>query len=141
MAILSSIVLALAILVAIFFSLIVLITGKGDAMGGGSSVRTTYKGKATFDDIMSQMALYSGIAFMGLVLLYNVVSEKVQAQEAMPSAPITAPANNVPAVNTPVTNTPAANTSASNTPSSNSTASTSSATTPSTNSPAAANNK
>ena len=46
--------LVLGILVAIPFIAIVLITGKGDAMSGGGGVRTTFRGKASFDDIMSR---------------------------------------------------------------------------------------
>ncbi len=142
MSILSNIVLVLAIIVAIVFSLLVLITGKGDAMSGGGSVRTTYKGKATFDDIMSQAALYLGIAFMALVLIYNVVANRVLANEqrsafapshsATSSAPATnnAPAasNNAPAASNTATNEPAANTPATNTPAANA---------PATNAPAA----
>ena len=53
-----NILIVVALLVALVFSVLVLITGKGDAMSGGSSgVRTTFKGKANFDDIMSQWTL------------------------------------------------------------------------------------
>lgn len=142
---LSTICLVLALFSAVAFALLVLVTGKGDAMSGGGSVRTTYKGKATFDDIMSKATLYLGIAFMGLVLLYNVFSVRATAATAnldgmVPvSAPATneaasntpalnipveapttntpaAPATNAPATNAPVTNAPATNEPASNTP-------------------------
>jgi preprotein translocase subunit SecG len=129
--ILSNIVLFLAIIVAVVFSLLVLITGKGDAMSGGGSVRTSYKGKATFDDIMSQAALYLGVSFMVLVLLYNVVSARALHASSSTSAPISAPSTNVPAANIPLNNTPANNNapaSASNQPATN---------VPATNSPAA----
>lgn len=129
MSILSNIVLVLAIIVAIVFSLLVLITGKGDAMSGGGSVRTSYKGKATFDDIMSQAALYLGISFMVLVLLYNVVSAKASHSSSTTSAPVSAPSNSTPAGNLPLNNTPAAanNQPATNVPATN---------TPATNAPA-----
>lgn len=79
MELLNNIVLVLAILVAIIFSLLVLVTGKGDAMSGGGSVRTTFKGKASFDDIISKWTLYMGVAFMSLVLLYTVVNNRTSA--------------------------------------------------------------
>ena len=126
MSILSSVVLFLASVVAIVFSLLVLLTGKGDAMSGGGSVRTSYKGKATFDDIMSRAALYLGVSFMALVLLYNVLSARVRTAESMGSTssvsqPITPPASNkAPAAsnNAPATATNSPSTST-NTPVSN----------------------
>ena len=146
MAILSNVVLFLAIFVAIVFSLLVLLTGKGDAMSGGGSVRTSYKGKATFDDIMSKATLILGVSFMALVLFYSVLSKRVSDNEAKikpsgavsrelpmtnnaPSVSNNAPAasNNAPAV----TNNAPATTAANNAPSTNS---------PATNAPAAANN-
>jgi preprotein translocase subunit SecG len=111
-AILSNIVLFLALASAVVFSLLVLLTGKGDAMSGGGSVRTSYKGKATFDDIMSKSALILGVSFMALVLLYSVLSKRVlEANMKTVSTPVTnkqpeanAPANNAPAPsNTPPT--------------------------------------
>jgi preprotein translocase subunit SecG len=108
------------------FSVLVLITGKGDAMSGGGSVRTTYKGKATFDDIISRATLYTGIAFMVLVLCYQVLnrpstSVKVPTSSAPASTPVeanlpVAPATNVPATNTPAPSTPAPSTAAPSTP-------------------------
>ena len=67
------ILIGVGVLVAILFSVLVLITGKGDAMSGGSGVRTTFKGKATYDDIMSRWTLYLGIGFMGIALLVDVL--------------------------------------------------------------------
>jgi preprotein translocase subunit SecG len=103
----AKLVLGLALLVAIVFALLVLVTGKGDAMSGGGSVRTSFKGKASFDDIISEWTLYMGVSFMGLVLLYTVISNRLTASEGiapMPSAqtPIT-PESNKPAegANTP----------------------------------------
>jgi len=68
------ILLAIGLLVAVGFSFLVFATGKGDAMGGGSNVRTTFKGKASFDDLISRMTLYLGISFMALMLLLDYVS-------------------------------------------------------------------
>ena len=130
MVIFSNVVLFFAIAAAIVFSLLVLFTGKGDAMSGGGSVRTSYKGKATFDDIMSKASLILGISFMGLVLLYTVLTKRIKSQETLsalssvsapikstviPSASNNTPATNSPAAsnNTPATNSPAASNNAS----------------------------
>ena len=65
--------LVLGILVAIPFIGIVMITGKGDAMSGGGSVRTSFRGKASFDDIMSRYTLMLGAAFMVLMILVDAI--------------------------------------------------------------------
>lgn len=72
---LYNIVLVVAVIVAVLFSLIVFATGKGDAMSGGGSVRTTFKGKASFEDQMSRMTLYFGIAFMALMLVLDALAK------------------------------------------------------------------
>ncbi|MEI7985882.1 MAG: preprotein translocase subunit SecG [Armatimonadota bacterium] len=115
MAILSNIILFFALAAAVVFSLLVLLTGKGDAMSGGGSVRTNYKGKATFDDIMSKAALYLGVSFMALVLIYSVISKRVldaemkvvpgQVSTPQPETNTPAVSNNAPAVSN---NAPAA---------------------------------
>lgn len=66
----------LAIIVAILFAGLVFITGKGDAMSGGSSVRTSFKGKQSFDDIMSKWTLGFGVSFMALMLIINIVADR-----------------------------------------------------------------
>ena len=71
MAIAYSIILGIAILVAVVFGLLVLVTGKGDAMSGGSGVRTTFRGKASFEDFMSRLILMLGGAFMALMLILD----------------------------------------------------------------------
>jgi protein translocase SecG subunit len=68
----------LGIVVSIVFSLLVFATGKGDAMsGGGGSVRTTFKGKASFDDMMSRWTLYLGVFFIALMLVINVIGNNI----------------------------------------------------------------
>jgi preprotein translocase subunit SecG len=110
--IVQNVVLVLAVIVALIFSILVLLTGKGDAMSGGGSVRTTYKGKATFDDIISQTTLWFGVAFMALVLVYNVVVNRVakpsfkstpEVSSEAPAASSSAPAtsNSAPAASSP----------------------------------------
>lgn len=66
-----------SLIVAIVFALLVFVTGKGDAMSGGGSIRTTYKGKASFDDIVSKMTLYLGIGFMALMLGLDVIGNQI----------------------------------------------------------------
>lgn len=70
--------LVVGLIVAVVFALLVFATGKGDAMSGGGSVRTSFKGKASFDDIMSKWTLYLGIAFMGLMVVIDVLSTKLK---------------------------------------------------------------
>ena len=63
-----------AVIVAVLFTLVVFVTGKGDAMSGAGGVRTSFKGKASFDDIMSKLTLYLGIGFMALMLVLDLIS-------------------------------------------------------------------
>lgn len=72
------ILLTIGLIVAIAFSLLVFTTGKGDAMGGGGSVRTTFKGKASFDDTISRITLYLGISFMVVMLLLDTVQNRMK---------------------------------------------------------------
>jgi protein translocase SecG subunit len=74
--VLYNVALIIGIVVAVLFSVLVLITGKGDAMSGGGSVRTTFKGKASFDDFMSKWTLILGISFMALMLIIDVLGHK-----------------------------------------------------------------
>lgn len=77
MGILYNVLLTLGIVIALFFTLLILFTGKGDAMsGGGSSVRTTFKGKASFDDYLSRLTMGLGIAFIALMVLLNYVGSR-----------------------------------------------------------------
>lgn len=76
MAILVQVCFVLAAILAIVYSLLVLVTGKGDAMSGGGGIRTTFKGKASFDDIISRVTLGVGIAFMVVVLMIDVIQNR-----------------------------------------------------------------
>ncbi|HRJ27454.1 MAG TPA: preprotein translocase subunit SecG [Fimbriimonadaceae bacterium] len=70
--------LVIAIIIAIGFCLMVYFTGKGDAMSGGtSSIRTTYKGRATFDDQVSKVTLICGILFGVLMLGLDLIASKI----------------------------------------------------------------
>lgn len=65
----------LAVFVSVLFCALVFFTGKGDAMsGGGGSVRTTFKGKAGFDDQVSKLTLIIGGSFMGLMILLDIMA-------------------------------------------------------------------
>lgn len=98
MQVLYTVLLVIGIIVAVLFALLVFVTGKGDAMSGGSSVRTTFKGKASFDDIMSRMTLILGISFMLLMLVLDVVSNIAER----PVAPRAEPADQTQEQATPV---------------------------------------
>jgi preprotein translocase subunit SecG len=65
-------------IVSVLFILITVIFGsKSDVMSGGSSqIRTTFKGKAGFDDFVSKLTLYMGIAFMALCVLINIIQTR-----------------------------------------------------------------
>ena len=78
MTIAYNIILGLGMFVAFIFGMLVLLTGKGDAMSGGSSVRTTFKGKASFDDYMTRMLLGLGVSFMVLLLIIDVLGNKIK---------------------------------------------------------------
>lgn len=70
--------LGLAVAVSLLFSLLIFFTGKGDAMSGGSgSIRTTFKGRATFDDTVSKLTMYLGAGFIALMLLLDWLGTQV----------------------------------------------------------------
>jgi len=69
-----NVLLVIAVIVAFFFSLLIFFTGKGDAMSGGSGVRTTFKGKAGFEDYMSRLTLILGVSFMAFMLILDTMS-------------------------------------------------------------------
>lgn len=72
---LYNICLGIACLAAFLFIFLVIATGKGDAMsGGGGSVRTSFHGKASFDDFISRLTLILYGSFMGLMILLNYLS-------------------------------------------------------------------
>jgi protein translocase SecG subunit len=66
-----NITLGISLLIAVAFSLLVLVTGKGDAMSGGGGIRTTFRGKAGFEDFLSRLILGLGASFMALMILLD----------------------------------------------------------------------
>jgi len=90
-----NILIVVALLVALVFSALVLITGKGDAMSGGGSIRTSFKGKASFDDYMSRLTLILGASFFALMLIIDGVSNRIDLNSIKgtpPPAKVTQPA-------------------------------------------------
>ncbi len=70
-----NVLLVLSVIVAILLVLMVLFTGKADAMsGGGGSIRTNFKGKAGFDDYMSRATFILGALFISLMFLLNFLA-------------------------------------------------------------------
>lgn len=64
-----SVVVAIAIIAGVF------LFGKGDAMSGGSSgIRTTFKGKASFEDQIAKVTLITGGIFMLLMLILDAIN-------------------------------------------------------------------
>jgi preprotein translocase subunit SecG len=80
--ILSKILFVVLLLVALFFIFITTVFGsKSDAMSGGSStIRTTYRGKAGFDDAMSRMTFILGMVFIGLCLVIDILQQRFGGQ-------------------------------------------------------------
>jgi preprotein translocase subunit SecG len=66
----------LAIFAALIFTFLVFVTGKGDAMSGSGSIRTTFKGKASIDDLIGRLTLGIGVSFMVLMLILAALSER-----------------------------------------------------------------
>ena len=68
----------LLIIICVVFIFITTVFGsKSDAMSGGSSqIRTTYRGKPGFDDLMSKVTLVLGIIFMGLCLVIDIIQQR-----------------------------------------------------------------
>lgn len=79
MQIVYNVLFGLAVAVAAVFALMVFATGKGDAMSGGGSIRTTFKGKAGIDDMISRLTLTLGIAFMVLTVVLDIVGNNIQS--------------------------------------------------------------
>lgn len=80
MQIVYGILMFVAVVIAVVFTFLVLLTSKGDAMSGSSSsVRTTFRGKASFDDYIGRVILILGGAFMAVVLILDLVGNKMKA--------------------------------------------------------------
>lgn len=74
-----NVLLVLAAIIAVVMSLLIFFTGKGDAMsGGGGGVRTSFKGKASFDDQMYRITVSLGGAFLVLMIVLDIISSRIQ---------------------------------------------------------------
>lgn len=74
----TNILIGVGVVVAIAMITLIFFTGKGDAMSGGSSsVRTTFKGKSSFDDQMYNLVLYMGLGFMALLVVSDVLLSQI----------------------------------------------------------------
>ena len=85
--ILYDVLIGVGLLIALMFSVLVLLTGKGDAMSGGGSIRTTFKGKASFDDYMSRLTLILGVSFFSLMLVIDAVSNRIDTANQQGTPP------------------------------------------------------
>lgn len=70
--------LGIAVFVAIVFTLLIFFTSKGDAMSGGSGIRTTYKGKAGFDDFVSKLIVGSAALFGAILIVLDVLAARLK---------------------------------------------------------------
>lgn len=100
--------LVLGLIVSVVFSALVFLTGKGDAMSGGGGVRTTFKGKAGFDDFVSRLTLGLGVGFMVLMLIVDMLGNRLDTSKGMPLPP---PTSETPAQSSTGTSAPAPSTS------------------------------
>lgn len=82
MLILSKILFVILLLIALIFIFITTVFGsKSDAMSGGSStIRTTFRGKAGFDDTMSRITFILGMVFIGLCLVIDILQQRFGGQ-------------------------------------------------------------
>lgn len=77
MEILYKVLLGITVLLAVAFTALVYFTGKGDAMSGGASgVRTSFKGKASFEDQISRITLMMAGGFMVLCLVLDFLAHR-----------------------------------------------------------------
>jgi preprotein translocase subunit SecG len=69
-------IIGLATVVSLVFIVIVMITSKGDAMSGGGSVRTNFKGRATVDDQIARLTGFLALGFVVAMLIADVLAKK-----------------------------------------------------------------
>jgi preprotein translocase subunit SecG len=73
-----NILLVVAVVVALVFTVLVFVTGKGDAMSGGGAVRTTFKGKASFDDQVAKLTIGLAAVFVILMLVLDLLASRLE---------------------------------------------------------------
>lgn len=70
--------LGISLVLAVAFSALIFLTGKGDAMGGASAVRTTFKGKASIEDQIARASLILGVAWMVMMLVVDLAGSRLK---------------------------------------------------------------
>ena len=65
-----------AIFLSIVFVALIYFTGKGDAMSGSGSIRTTFKGKASIEDKIARLTYILAAVFMALMLGLDLLSAR-----------------------------------------------------------------
>lgn len=68
------------VVIAVIFTVLVTFQGAkaGGLTGASAAVRTTYKGKPGFDDFISRITLGTGIAFMVVTLVMQVIAARIK---------------------------------------------------------------
>ncbi len=81
MATLINILIGVLVAISVVYILITVFFGsKSDALSGASSqVRTTFRGKPGFDDMISKVTLYLGGAFLLLCIIIAVLASRTSA--------------------------------------------------------------
>ncbi|MBL8048790.1 MAG: preprotein translocase subunit SecG [Chthonomonas sp.] len=69
-------VLGLALVLSVAFIALIYFTGKGDAMSGSGSIRTTFKGKASVEDQISRLTYIMAFVFVSLMVVLDVLATK-----------------------------------------------------------------
>lgn len=90
--VLYTVVLWIAIFVAVLFIALIFFTSKGDAMSSGGSVRTSYKGRTTTEDKIAKMTLSFAAGFVGLMLLLDFLSPRTAEDLPSGAGPARTPA-------------------------------------------------
>ncbi len=80
MQVVYTILLWLDVVIAVVFTVLVTFQGAkaGGLTGASAAVRTTYKGKPGFDDFISRITLGTGIAFMVVTLVMQVIAARAK---------------------------------------------------------------
>lgn len=72
----QTVVYVIACLVALGFTAMIIFLSKGDPMSGGGQIRTTFKGRATYDDQIAKMMLGTGVLFVVLMLVLDFLAAR-----------------------------------------------------------------
>ena len=78
---LVNILIGILVAISVLYILItVMYGGKSDAFSGASSqIRTTFRGKPGFDDMISKVTLYLGGAFLLICIIITVLASRTTA--------------------------------------------------------------